>query len=62
MEKLASRHAITELMSWISLMENIIQEDQKKIMEAVSSEAVQAYIQKYKVIVRKEVKKKRVVE
>lgn len=49
MEKLASRHAITELMSWISLMENIIQEDQNKILEAVGSEVVQTYIQKYKV-------------
>lgn len=49
MEKLASRHAITELMSWISLMENVIQKDQKKIQEAVGSEVVQAYIQKYKV-------------
>lgn len=49
MEKLASRHAITELMSWISLMENVIQEDQNKIQEAVGSEVVQAYIQKYKV-------------
>ncbi|KAI5615121.1 nesprin-1 isoform X2 [Silurus asotus] len=48
MEKLASRHAITELMSWISLMENIIQEDQNKIVEAVGSDEVQAYIQKYK--------------
>lgn len=49
MEKLASRHAIAELMSWISLMENIIQEDQDKILEAVGSEVVQTYIQKYKV-------------
>lgn len=49
MEKLASRHAITELMSWITLMENIIQEDQSKILEAVGSELVQTYIQKYKV-------------
>uniref|UniRef100_A0AAR2JHF7 Spectrin repeat containing, nuclear envelope 1b n=1 Tax=Pygocentrus nattereri TaxID=42514 RepID=A0AAR2JHF7_PYGNA len=48
MEKLPSRHAITELMSWISLMENIIQEDQDKIMEAVGSGVVQTYIQKYK--------------
>ncbi|XP_060722109.1 nesprin-1 isoform X2 [Tachysurus vachellii] len=48
MEKLPSRHAITELMSWISLMENIIQEDQNKILEAVGSEVVQTYIQKYK--------------
>ncbi|XP_016311636.1 nesprin-1-like isoform X6 [Sinocyclocheilus anshuiensis] len=48
MEKLPSRHAITELMSWISLMENVIQEDQQKIMGAVGSEAVQMYLQKYK--------------
>ncbi|KAF5900062.1 nesprin-1-like isoform X2, partial [Clarias magur] len=48
MEKLASRHAITELMSWISLMENVIQEDQDTILGAVGSEVVQAYIQKYK--------------
>ncbi|XP_043075052.1 nesprin-1 isoform X1 [Puntigrus tetrazona] len=48
MEKLPSRHAITELMSWITLMENIIQEDQQKIMGAVGSESVQMYLQKYK--------------
>uniref|UniRef100_A0A8C2KL13 Spectrin repeat containing, nuclear envelope 1a n=1 Tax=Cyprinus carpio TaxID=7962 RepID=A0A8C2KL13_CYPCA len=48
MEKLPSRHAITELMSWISLMENVIQEDQQKIMGAVGSEALQMYLQKYK--------------
>ncbi|XP_037304616.2 nesprin-1 isoform X8 [Pungitius pungitius] len=48
MEKLASRHAITELMSWISLLENLIQEDQDKIMGAVGSEAVQGFLQKYK--------------
>ncbi|XP_067337447.1 nesprin-1 isoform X16 [Channa argus] len=48
MEKLASRHAITELMSWISLMENIIAEDQDKIIEAVGSEVVQNFLQKYK--------------
>lgn len=50
MEKLASRHAITELMSWISLMENIIDEDQDKIMGAVGSEVVQNFLQKYKVL------------
>lgn len=49
MEKLASRHAITELMSWISLMENIIDEDQNRIMGAVGSEVVQNFLQKYKV-------------
>ncbi|XP_028253699.1 nesprin-1 [Parambassis ranga] len=48
MEKLASRHAITELMSWISLMENILEEDQDKIMGAVGSEVVQSFLQKYK--------------
>ncbi|XP_026197444.1 nesprin-1 isoform X3 [Anabas testudineus] len=48
MEKLASRHAITELMSWIFLMENIIDEDQDKIMGAVGSEVVQNFLQKYK--------------
>ncbi|XP_031731325.1 nesprin-1 isoform X8 [Anarrhichthys ocellatus] len=48
MEKLASRHAITELMSWISLLENLIQEDQNKIMGAVGSELVQDFLQKYK--------------
>ncbi|XP_027896443.1 nesprin-1 isoform X8 [Xiphophorus couchianus] len=48
MEKLASRHAITELMSWITLMETIIEEDQDKIMGAVGSEMVQNFLQKYK--------------
>ncbi|XP_071335456.1 nesprin-1 isoform X2 [Trachinotus anak] len=48
MEKLASRHAITELMSWISLMENIIDEDQDKILGAVGSDVVQNFLQKYK--------------
>ncbi|XP_074471039.1 nesprin-1-like isoform X4 [Sebastes fasciatus] len=48
MEKLASRHAITELMSWISLMENIIKEDQDKFMGAVGSVVVQDFLQKYK--------------
>lgn len=49
MEKLPSRHAITELMTWITLMENQIQEDQNKIGDVVGSEEVQSYIQKYKV-------------
>lgn len=49
MEKLASRHAITELMSWISLMENIIEEDQDKIQAVVGSENVRDFLQKYKV-------------
>ncbi|XP_061756512.1 nesprin-1-like isoform X2 [Nerophis ophidion] len=48
MEKLASRHAITEVISWISLMENIIVEDQDKIAAVVGSEVVQNFLQKYK--------------
>ncbi|XP_041950505.1 nesprin-1 [Alosa sapidissima] len=48
MEKLPSRHAITELMSWISLMENAIQEDQQCIMGAVGSEVIHNFLQKYK--------------
>ncbi|KAG7252956.1 hypothetical protein CRUP_003367, partial [Coryphaenoides rupestris] len=48
MEKLASRHAIQELMSWISLMETVIGEDQGKISCAVGSESVQGFLQKYK--------------
>ncbi|TWW68818.1 Nesprin-1 Enaptin KASH domain-containing protein 1 [Takifugu flavidus] len=48
MEKLASRHAITELMSWISLMENIIEGDQDKIQAVLGSEKVQEFLQKYK--------------
>ncbi|XP_057678025.1 nesprin-1 isoform X5 [Corythoichthys intestinalis] len=48
MEKLASRHAIAELISWILLMENIINEDQDKIAGAVGSDFVQNFLQKYK--------------
>ncbi|CAL9692474.1 unnamed protein product [Knipowitschia caucasica] len=48
MEKLASRHAITELMSWISVMENIIEEDQSMISEVVGSDKVECFLQKYK--------------
>ncbi|XP_061559702.1 nesprin-1 isoform X16 [Phycodurus eques] len=48
MEKLPSRHAIAELISWIALMENIINEDQDKIAGAVGSEVVQNVLQKYK--------------
>lgn len=49
MEKLASRNAITELMSWISLMESIIEEDEDKIQAVVGSERIQDFLQKYKV-------------
>ncbi|XP_029114386.1 nesprin-1 isoform X5 [Scleropages formosus] len=47
MEKLASRHAIMELMGWISLMENVIREDEEKIAGVAGSDAVQQYLQKY---------------
>ncbi|RXM34120.1 Nesprin-1 [Acipenser ruthenus] len=48
MEKLPSRHAITELMSWITLMENIIEEDEERIKGVVGSQGIQEYLQKYK--------------
>ncbi|KAM6126873.1 nesprin-1-like [Pterocles gutturalis] len=48
MDKIPSRHAITELMSWISLMENIIQQDEENIKNVVGQKAVQDYVQKYK--------------
>ncbi|XP_077443053.1 nesprin-1 isoform X2 [Stigmatopora argus] len=48
MEKLASRHAIAELISWISLMENIIKEDRDRIAGALGSNLVQNFLQKYK--------------
>lgn len=49
MEKLASRHAISELFNWISLMENIIEEDEENLKSAVGSNVIQDYLQKYKV-------------
>lgn len=49
MEKLASRHAISELFNWISLMENVIEEDEENLKSAVGSNVIQDYLQKYKV-------------
>lgn len=49
MEKLASRHAISELFNWISLMENVTQEDEENLKSAVGSNVIQDYLQKYKV-------------
>lgn len=49
MEKLASRHAISELFNWISLMENVIDEDEENLKSAVGSNVIQDYLQKYKV-------------
>lgn len=51
MEKLASRHAISELFNWISLMENVIEEDEENLKSAVGSNVIQDYLQKYKVLV-----------
>lgn len=49
MEKLASRHAISELLNWMSLMENITDEDEENLKSAVGSNVIQDYLQKYKV-------------
>ncbi|XP_033368639.1 nesprin-1 isoform X3 [Parus major] len=48
MDKIPSRHAITEVMSWISLMENVIQQDEENIKNVVGQKAIQGYVQKYK--------------
>nr|XP_057913481.1 nesprin-1 isoform X6 [Doryrhamphus excisus] len=48
MEKLASRHAISELFNWISLMENVMEEDEENLKSAVGSHVIQDYLQKYK--------------
>ncbi|XP_077205606.1 nesprin-1 isoform X11 [Paroedura picta] len=48
MDKLPSRHAITEVMSWISLMENVITEDEENIKNVVGHKATYDYLQKYK--------------
>lgn len=52
MEKLASRHAISELFNWISLMENVIEEDEENLKSAVGSNVIQDYLQKYKVFMQ----------
>lgn len=49
MDKLASRHAITELVNWISLMERVIEEDEENLKGAVGSKVIQEYLQRYKV-------------
>ncbi|XP_016071417.1 PREDICTED: nesprin-1 [Miniopterus natalensis] len=48
MDKLPSRHAISEVMTWISLMENVIQKDQEDIKHAIGCKAINEYLQKYK--------------
>lgn len=49
MDKLASRHAITELVNWISLMEKVTEEDEESLKGAVGSKVIQEYLQRYKV-------------
>ncbi|XP_049657213.1 nesprin-1 isoform X17 [Accipiter gentilis] len=48
MDKIPSRHAMTEVMSWISLMENVIQQDEENIKNVVGQKVIQDYVQKYK--------------
>ncbi|XP_075410476.1 nesprin-1-like isoform X2 [Tenrec ecaudatus] len=48
MDKLPSRHAITEVMSWISLMESVIQKDEENIKNALGHKVLHEYLQKYK--------------
>ncbi|KAM6272871.1 nesprin-1 isoform 2-T2 [Spheniscus humboldti] len=48
MDKIPSRHAISEVMSWISLMENVIQQDEENIKNVVGQKVIQDYVQKYK--------------
>ncbi|ELK26490.1 Nesprin-1 [Myotis davidii] len=48
MDKLPSRHAISEVMTWISLMENVIQKDEEDIKNAIGYKAFNEYLQKYK--------------
>lgn len=50
MDKLPSRHAISEVMSWISLMESVIQKDEEDIKNAIGYKAIHEYLQKYKVL------------
>ncbi|XP_041038918.1 nesprin-1-like isoform X3 [Carcharodon carcharias] len=48
MEKLPSRTAINELMNWISLMDQIIEEDDERIKSAVGSQMIEQCLKKYK--------------
>lgn len=49
MDKIASCHAITELVNWISLMEKVMEEDEENLKGAVGSKVIQEYLQRYKV-------------
>ncbi|XP_055471872.1 nesprin-1 isoform X4 [Psammomys obesus] len=48
MDMLPSRHAISEIMSWISLMESVILKDEEDIKNAIGYKAIHEYLQKYK--------------
>ncbi|XP_052606910.1 nesprin-1 isoform X17 [Peromyscus californicus insignis] len=48
MDKLPSRHAISEVMSWIALMESVILKDEEDIKNAIGYKAIHEYLQKYK--------------
>ncbi|KAM5166613.1 nesprin-1 isoform 3-T3 [Callospermophilus lateralis] len=48
MDKLPSRHAISEVMGWISLMESVIRKDEEDIKNAIGYKAIYEYLQKYK--------------
>ncbi|KAM8787975.1 nesprin-1-like isoform 3-T3 [Rhynchonycteris naso] len=48
MDKLPSRHAICEVMTWISLMENVIQKDEEEIKNSIGYKAIHELLQKYK--------------
>ncbi|XP_022415225.1 nesprin-1 isoform X17 [Delphinapterus leucas] len=48
MDKLPSRRAISEVMAWISLMENVIQMDEESIKNSIGYKAIHEYLQKYK--------------
>ena len=50
MDKLPSRHAISEVMTWISLMESVIQKDEENIKNSIGYKTIHEYLQKYKVI------------
>ena len=49
MDKLPSRHAISEVMTWISLMESVIQKDEENIKNSIGYKTIHEYLQKYKV-------------
>ncbi|KAI4786188.1 hypothetical protein KUCAC02_037291 [Chaenocephalus aceratus] len=49
MEKLASRHALSELSNWTSLMEGVMEENQEDLKSAVGSHVIQEYLHKHKV-------------